>query len=316
MASAAMQVQQVESDPQGYLVAGAVQAPRLWQSAKAGQVAFWATALFTAQLYLSPGQWFPVLAPLHHALVLSLLGMGALFLGRFLTNKPLWMGWRTAFLALYAGEAVLSLVWTIDRTSTIHSAVEVVKHFLFFLALVNTANTVQRIRTAMMLFAVSAIAPGWGTFNNWIHDEMLVEGFRGRWLGVMADPNHDAMALVAAVPLLLLLAMGAGHPLWKRALGVVGAAACLMGIIATHSRGGSLGLGIAVVVFALMSRRKAIAGLVVLVATAGVLVLAPRSYWERNETIAGYAEDLSVRGRIEAWEVAGRAFHEHPLLGG
>jgi putative inorganic carbon (HCO3(-)) transporter len=156
--------------------------------------------------------------------------------------------------------------------------------------------------------------PGWGTFWNWWHDELLVEGFRGRWLGVMADPNHDAMALVAAVPLLLYVAT-VGDRFWKRIVALAGVPVLLMGIVATHSRGGSLGLAAAVVVWALTSKRKVIAGTLALLAAAGVLLWAPASFWERNETIATYQEDLSVQDRMMAWQVAGRIFEERPLLG-
>jgi len=88
-----------------------------------------------------------------------------------------------------------------------------------------------------------------------------------------------------------------------------------MGIIATHSRGGSLGLAAAVVVWALTSKRKALAGFLAVAAAAGVLLWAPTSFWQRNETIATYEEDASVQGRLFAWQVAERIFKERPLLG-
>jgi putative inorganic carbon (HCO3(-)) transporter len=86
-----------------------------------------------------------------------------------------------------------------------------------------------------------------------------VEGFRGRWPGVLGDPNHDAMALVGALPLLLFFITGRGHKWPLRIVAAVGSTACIAGIIATHSRGGSIGLAVAVVMFALLSRRKALA---------------------------------------------------------
>jgi O-antigen ligase len=294
---------------------GAESSAREWQGRKASQIAFGATALFAAQLYLSPAQWFPQIEPLHVALLLSFIGLAALCVQRVLSNQPLWMGWRTAFLAVYAGEAILSPMWSIDRAHTIPGALEVGKHFLFFVALVNTATTAKRLRIAFTMYAIAAIVPGWGTFNNWLHDELLVEGFRGRWLGVMADPNHDAMALVGAIPLLLFLAVGKDHSRWKRAVGIAGAAACIMGVVATHSRGGSIGLAAAVLVFALLSRRRAIAGTLALVATAGVLLFAPHSFWARNETITDYEADYSVQGRMQAWQVSFRIVRDHPLIG-
>ena len=290
-------------------------AARQGQSARAGAIAFWATALFAAQLYLSPAQWFPVLEPVHHAVILSALALGALAVRRALGNQPLWMGWRSALLAVYAGEAVLSPMWSLDPHESLVGAAEVVKHFLFFLAVVNAVDSPRRVRIALGLFALAAVVPGWGTFDNWLHDELLVEGFRGRWLGVLADPNHDAMALVAAVPLLLYLTLGRGHSAALRAAGVIGAAACLAGIVATHSRGGTIGLCVAVLAFALLSRRKAVAGVLVLAAAAGVLLFAPASFWQRNETSSLGAEDQSIEGRLEAWQVAGRIFRERPLLG-
>src|SRR5207253_8639096 len=143
--------------------------------------------------------------------------------------------------------AVLSPTWSLDWAHSVAGGIEVAKHFLFFAAVVNTANTPKRIRVALLLYAGAAIVPGWGTFWNYWHDELLVEGFRGRWLGVMGDPNHDCMALVGAVPLLLYFST-TGPGIWRRVIGLGGTVALLMGIVATHSRGGSLGLAAAVVV--------------------------------------------------------------------
>jgi len=288
---------------------------RRWQAGKVAQVAFFATALFAAQLYLSPAQWFPVLEPLHHAAIISAIGLAALVLRRMLTNEPLWMGWRSALLGLYVGAALLSPAWSMAPQLSREGALEVAKHFLFFFAVVNAINTPRRLRIALAMYALAAIVPAYGTFDNWIHDQLLVEGFRGRWLGVMADPNHDAMALVGALPILLFLTTGRGHRWPLRIVALFGVAACIAGIVATHSRGGSIGLAVAVLMFALLSRRKAIAGFLVVVSAAGMLVFAPASFWERNETSTMGAEDLSIEGRLQAWQVAARAFKERPLLG-
>jgi O-antigen ligase len=287
---------------------------RNWQARKISQIACAATVLFTAQLYLSPAAWFPETEPLHIAFVLSLVALSALVLFRMLANRPLWLGWRSLFLGLYCATSLLSPIWSIDPPSSVQGGLEVAKHFLFFVAIVNALTTPKRIRVAILLYAIASIVPGWGTFWNWWHDELLVEGFRGRWLGVMGDPNHDAMALVASVPLLLYLGTTADR-VWKRVIGLAGVAVLLMGIIATHSRGGSLGLAAAVLMWALTSKRKLIGATLALIAAAGVFLFAPSSFWQRNETIATYEEDASVQDRLMAWQVAERIFKERPLLG-
>src|SRR5258708_17807116 len=130
----------------------------------------------------------------------------------------------------------------------------------------------------------------------------------------MADPNHDAMGLVGVIPILLYFARQ-GKGAWRKALGVFGVAACIAGVIATHSRGGSIGLAASIVVWALLSRHKLAAlGATALVA-CGVLTFAPSTFWQRNETIASYSLDESVRGRMHAWEVAGRLARERPPPG-
>jgi putative inorganic carbon (hco3(-)) transporter len=284
------------------------------QVAWLGKVAFAASSLFAAQLYLSPGSWFPVLEPLHLPMVLSMLSLSALVLQRLLTNRPIWMGVRTAFLAAYVIEALLSPLWSMAPETSWTAATEVVKHMLFFLAITNTANTPWRIRIALFGFALAAIVPACGTYWNYSHQELLVEGFRGRWLGILADPNHDAMALVAAVPILLTLAMY-GRRVILKAVAAFGVLACIAGVVATHSRGGSVGLAAALVTWALLSRyRLASLGTAALLAVA-VVLYAPSTFWQRNETIAEYRDDESVRGRMRAWHVAGRIAEEHPFLG-
>ena len=48
---------------------------------------------------------------------------------------------------------------------------------------------------------------------------------------------------------------------------------------------------------------------------AGLLLFAPTSFWQRNETATLGAEDLSIEGRLEAWQVAARVLRERPVLG-
>ncbi|MGZ6143070.1 MAG: O-antigen ligase family protein [Myxococcales bacterium] len=300
---------------ESFVVPGAEQSARRWQAETAAKISFWATALFAAQLYLSPAQWFPVLEPLHHAAILSFVGLAALCARRVLSNEPLWMGWRTAMLAVYAVEALLSPMWSMDPHVSTVAAVGVAKHFLFFIAIANTIDTPRRVKIALALYALAALVPGWGTFDNWMHDELLVQGFRGRWLGVLADPNHDAMALVGALPILLYLVVGQGHRALLRVAAALAAVAAVAGIVATHSRGGSIGLAVAVAAFALLSRRKALAGVAALAGLVGVLLFAPASFWQRNETTTMGDQDLSIEGRFEAWQVAGRVLRERPMLG-
>jgi probable O-glycosylation ligase (exosortase A-associated) len=89
----------------------------------------------------------------------------------------------------------------------------------------------------------------------------------------------------------------------------------MMTIVATHSRGAFLALGASAIVLVWRSRNR-VAGfsLLILIAIAGLIAL-PASYKERISTIAATDADSSVRGRFEAWKVAGRMIAANPLLG-
>jgi probable O-glycosylation ligase (exosortase A-associated) len=132
--------------------------------------------------------------------------------------------------------------------------------------------------------------------------------------GMMADNNDFALALAMAVPLLLHLGLSDRRDIVRRVtLALV--PLTIFTIIATHSRGGFLALGVGLMVLAWRSRNR-FAGFAVLtlLIVAGILA-APQSYIERIATIRDYQTEGSAKGRLDAWKVAGNMIAERPLLG-
>ncbi len=282
-------------------------------------LAFTAMAGFLATLYLSLGQWLPALEPLHIPLVLSVLALACVALRRAINGQPLWFGARGAALTGFASIALLSVGHAIDPEVSRAAAIDLAKLTLLFLVLVNVTNSPARLRIACMAMALAALVPAWGTVTAWRDGTALVDGFRARWLGVLADPNHDAMALVAVVPIALTIALndasggarrGLGRMLWLGATGLLVAA-----IVTTHSRGGALGLALACAAWATTQRRRIQSIAFVFVALLAVATFAPSSFWARNETIGDYETDASAQGRLHAWTVVGRILEERPLIG-
>ena len=283
------------------------------QSAAFDRLAFGAQAAFLATLWLSLGQWLPQLEPLHVPLALSAVALAGLVARRATTGRPLWLGARGAALVAFLALCALSVTWSLAPELSRAAALEVGKLVLLYVVIVNVVTTPRRLGFALALMAAAAVVPALGTLSNWRDGTLLVDGFRARWLGVLADPNHDAMALVAVVPLALTFALrtvGVRRVLWLAA-----AAACVGAVVTTHSRGGALGLALAVLVWALLYRSKAQAVALALAGLAAVAAFAPTSFWARNETIGDYAEDASAMGRVHAWQVAGAILRDRPLTG-
>jgi O-antigen ligase len=63
----------------------------------------------------------------------------------------------------------------------------------------------------------------------------------------------------------------------------------------------------------IMSRRRAIPIIAMLVVAVGLLVFAPSQYFNRLETMQRYTEDSSASGRIMAWKAATKMAIDHPL---
>lgn len=162
---------------------------------------------------------------------------------------------------------------------------------------------------------LASVVTSIGAINWYLVGEDLVEGFRARWVGVYADPNHMAMNLALVVPLAVaFVARKSSGWLWRLAC-LTAAILAVAAIVVSHSRGGFIGLSAAMAVWAIREKRRIQAIVVGSLFVMGLLVFAPQSFWQRNETVAEFHEDASAMGRVYAWQVASRISLDKPLLG-
>ncbi len=133
--------------------------------------------------------------------------------------------------------------------------------------------------------------------------------------GAGVDPNILALALVAALALSVAMTAQRTRVPAVRAGWIIGAAACLTGVLLTGSRGGLVSLAVAGVLgVALAGRgRRPRAALLAVAAlalsVAYVAVLAPAATRERVTHPSGGS------GRADLWRVGGRVVAHHPLVG-
>jgi O-antigen ligase len=157
------------------------------------------------------------------------------------------------------------------------------------------------------------VIPAVGTLQRYHDGTDLVEGYRGAWIGLLANPNQLAMVMAVTMPWALYAALATRGMKRLLLLGALGLECAT--VVVTHSRGGALGMAMALTAFALFSKNKGRSILLVLFAALVVGILAPRSFWQRTETIGAYEFDASAMGRIHSWQTGFSAFGEHPFLG-
>ncbi|MBK8178938.1 MAG: putative O-glycosylation ligase, exosortase A system-associated [Planctomycetes bacterium] len=132
--------------------------------------------------------------------------------------------------------------------------------------------------------------------------------------GMLADNNDFALAMVMALPMLLLIGLSEANKALRRGI-LFMVPMTLITVIMTQSRGGFLACAAAIGVLVWRSKNR-VAGIVIgVLAVLGAAVLAPSSYIERIQSIQDYEQDGSAMGRLAAWQTAINMAKDNPVLG-
>jgi probable O-glycosylation ligase (exosortase A-associated) len=278
-------------------------------------LAFVAAVGFALSLQTSIVNLLPFLESARPALSAAALAAAALLFGRVASGRALtWDGGRGLSLIALSLWALASTLWSVEPATTRSDAVELLKLSAIYLTLVNLLHTPRRLLFMAVVALLASLAPSLGTIDHWRRGVDLLEGYRARWLGVYYDPNHLAMSLVAVVPIALSLLASSKSALLRLGAALAGALA-IAAVVLTHSRGGALGLALAVLLWAITGKRRIRGVALASVLCLLVALLAPKSFWARTETIADYGEDASAQGRVWAWEVTAAISKDRPLTG-
>jgi probable O-glycosylation ligase (exosortase A-associated) len=130
----------------------------------------------------------------------------------------------------------------------------------------------------------------------------------------LGDGNDFALSLCIMVPLTVQLAMSAGG-VFKKGLAWFAVLMLLFAIVASQSRGATIGLAAVLGFIWLFSPRKGLSLLGVLLAGVVVVLYAPPQYFSRLGTIVNYQSEGSASARIVAWKAATRMALDNPILG-
>jgi O-antigen ligase len=281
-------------------------------------VAFYALTAFAALLYMVPQAWIPALAPLRPALLTSGLAAGMMALRRMGRAEPLYFdGVRGVALLAFSGLALASMTWSVNPEVTRYTAIELLKLTAIYLTLVNVVTTPKRLALVCGAMVLGSLVTSHGVITTYLTGtpETLVEGYRAHWIEVYADPNRSAMNLAIIVPLAVaFLARKESGWLWRAACALAVVLA-LVAIVFTYSRGGFIGLSVAMAIWAMREQKKLRSVLLGVALALGLVMFAPKSFWQRNETVATFHEDASAMGRVYAWQVTSRISLDKPLLG-
>src|SRR6266849_3769296 len=274
------------------------------------KISFRLTILFLLILYSNIAVWYKPIEVLRPALVVALAAIVMLVveLGQigqsFRLSRPQGM-LLLAFLAVCFVSS-FDAFWpklAFDRTS------DVVKIVLIFVVIENTVTTESRLRTVLMTMTLGGLFPALGTIYYFLHG-FLREG-RAIWIGVFANANEDAYALVILVPIAAALAAKARFGTRLALWGVIGA--YLVAIFLTYSRGGLVGL-FAVLCLAGWKQKSPLIRSLMVAGVIGSLLLVSL-YWGRSAGFSDISKDTTYNQRIATIEAGLLMFQANPLFG-
>ena len=281
------------------------------------RIAFGALITFAVVMYTAPSEWIRGLESVRLAFISSVVAAAFVAIGRLARREPIFLdGVRGAAALAFALWALASTKWSIYPDVSQGEGLEILKLAAIFLTMVNVVTTPKRLAVFAVAMVLASMVTSWHVIEWYHRGEDLVEGFRARWVGVYADPNHMAMDVGIVVPLGVAAMVRRKNPLWLRALCAAAVVMAVTAIVYSHSRGGFIGLVVAMTVWIFLEKSRRMATLILGGALAiALLVFAPKSFWERNETLTSFHDDASAMGRVYAWEVAAGMSADHPLAG-
>jgi O-antigen ligase len=209
----------------------------------------------------------------------------------------------------------LSSSWSYWPKYSFDTFVDGLKYLALFFLVANVIDTRERLATTVAVFAFASLIPAFGAIWSYHHGEHLVEGNRAGWIGIFGNPNDLAYHLVVGVALLLAAREHMRAQAARRAtlLALLPLAYALM---LTRSRGGLFAASVVVLMWLLRSFKRAPLLVGAAVALACVLLVSPSNPWRaRTESSTVYGEDISARGRVDAWRTGINMAAQRPLTG-
>jgi O-antigen ligase len=266
--------------------------------------------VFLFLLYANTPFLLPAAEVLRPAKVVAGLALLALVGETIFGRRELHFSWaEDGLLVAFLAAAAVSCLTALWPGYAVDGVADLAKMALTFFFLANRATSERALRGVIWMMVIGGLFPAAGTVKNYLQGN-LDEG-RAAWVGIFANPNEVAYALVILIPLAAYLATPAG---WVRRLTLLAISVLYVAAIyVTFSRGGLMGLVVVIGLTAWRKRNRLLQALTVLLLVAGLLVAS--RFWSRGEDFSQLNNDVSFQQRLATSEAGIKMFLNHPLSG-
>jgi putative inorganic carbon (HCO3(-)) transporter len=208
---------------------------------------------------------------------------------------------------------MITLSWAANGFSPFGSPVfqTVLGYLSLFLLVARIVTTERRLRgvvLSLVLAHLYLLAVNFNVLTNPAERQYLVGG---TFLG---DGNDYSLSMCILIPLMAEVALNAKGRL-SQVLSWVAVAVIILAIIATQSRGGTLGIAAVLTYLWWRSPKKIVTAVAITLVGGMVILYAPSQYFQRMGTVTGMQINGSAQGRLDAWSGAIGMSAQNPILG-
>jgi O-antigen ligase len=219
----------------------------------------------------------------------------------------------TTCIVAYAAWAAASGIWTTSPSGTASLLGSLAIAIAFAAAIAVLVRELEQVTAVLVALSLGSAMTAAIVVVAYLADPLARSG-----AGV-GDPNFAAAYMILSLPAALVLAAAARTPA-LRLLFVVCAVLCILGVLATLSRGGLIALAVVLLLVAaapsrlfFRSRGAKVAALLAVAAVGVVFTIAGAAGVARLESLGGDVGTGS--GRLNEWRAAATAVDRHPWGG-
>jgi putative inorganic carbon (HCO3(-)) transporter len=259
--------------------------------------------------YARPASFFPFLdIPFLYSLFPGTLFIVSLFAGGLRSPQDAFADRMSRWIFAFLGLLLVSMV--LFRGYAIPVFLSVLGYVMLFSVIVRVCTTWERIRGVIKMIVFAHV------FLLGMNVQVLLDPSTRQYIEgatFLGDGNDFGLSICLLLPCVYWLAQTSPSK-FGAMLNYATLVLLLYAIVATQSRGATLGIAAVLVFLWWWSKYKVIGAVAMVIAAVGVLALAPSAYSSRMGSITK-ASDGSARGRIDAWKAGIGMGAKSPLVG-
>ena len=264
-------------------------------------------------LYIRPQEFTTAFQEIPIILIVVVVTFAVMIARAVLDRKSMVNSPQNIFIIWIYGAVMFSQMAQMYFGGVIKTATDFLHIVLSYFFIVNLTDSEKKLKIslyAIILLSIYLSIAGIVQFHmgSSFGVETVQAERRIRGLGIFGDPNDLAMALLIAMPFLILKIQSRTTNL-KRFLMVCLLIVLLYAMFLTNSRGGMLGFMTLMGMIFIRKYGKSVGIALFLVGAAGLFALGP----SRMEEISPH--EASAYGRVESWAAGFAMFTSHPLFG-